>query len=115
MHRRQFAQAAALSMLGTSAALAQQPKPLPGSANKGGKLGVPGPYPGRVIEVRNPSLNRGGVKNRAAIHTTLNQGLVALTGVDHSVEAWRLFVSPGECVGIKVVPNGHPGHRPRRN
>jgi uncharacterized protein (DUF362 family) len=35
--------------------------------------------------------------------------LVALTGADHPVEAWRTFVQPGEAVGIKVVPNGYPG------
>lgn len=40
---------------------------------------------------------------------TLNRGLVALTGADDSVEAWRAFVKPGEAVGIKVVPNGYPG------
>jgi hypothetical protein len=109
MHRRQFVQAGVFSLLGASAVSAQQPKQHTGSATKGDKLGVPGPYPGRVIEIRNPSLNRDGVKNRAAIRQTLIQGLVALTGVDHPVEAWRLFVSPGEAVGIKVVPNGHPG------
>ena len=109
MHRRQFAQAAALSMLGISAASAQEPKARTGLTGKVGKLGIPGPYPGRVVEVRNPSLSRGGRKDRAAIHKTVNQGLVALTGADDPVEAWRTFVSPGECVGIKVVPNGHPG------
>jgi uncharacterized protein (DUF362 family) len=40
---------------------------------------------------------------------TLNRGLLALTGADHPVEAWRIFVQPGEAVGIKVVPNGYPG------
>jgi uncharacterized protein (DUF362 family) len=115
MPRRQFAHATALSMLGITAATAQQTATKPSGTTKSGgttqrgKLGIPGPYPGRVVEVRNPSLNRGGRKDREAIHKTVNQGLVALTGADDPVEAWRTFVSPGECVGIKVVPNGHPG------
>ena len=103
-------------MLGLTGATAQQPTTKPRQATtkssgttQRGKLGVPGPWPGRVVEVRNPSLNRGGRKDRAAIHKTVNQGLVALTGADDPVEAWRTFVSPGECVGIKVVFNGHPG------
>jgi hypothetical protein len=43
------------------------------------------------------------------MRATLNRGLVNLTGAEHPIEAWRTFVSPGEAVGIKVVPNGHPG------
>jgi uncharacterized protein (DUF362 family) len=43
------------------------------------------------------------------VRATLNRGLKELTGLDHPVEAWRLFVQPGETVGIKVVPNGYPG------
>src|SRR5262249_58588100 len=64
---------------------------------------------GRVVEGRNPAMIRGGLKNRAAVRTALDRGLIALTGTDHPVEAWRTFVQPGEAVGIKVVPNGHPG------
>jgi uncharacterized protein (DUF362 family) len=103
--RRQFlAAAAALPALGgvhfVSAADPKKPD---------GKLGVPGPYPGRVIEARNPAMIKDGAKDRAAIRATLDRGLVELTGADHPVEAWRTFVEPGEAVGIKVVPNGHPG------
>ena len=47
--------------------------------------------------------------DREAIRATLDRGLVNLTGAEHPVEAWRTFVSPGEAVGIKVVPNGYPG------
>lgn len=71
-------------------------------------LGVPGPYPGRVIEARNPAMIKGGVKNREAIKQTLAQGMKNLTGADDSVGAWRSFFEPGDVVGIKVVPNGAP-------
>jgi uncharacterized protein (DUF362 family) len=109
MHRREFLGAAAVPLLMQSALKAQEPKGGANPAAAGGPLGIPGPYPGRVIEVRNPALDRGARKDRAAVRATLNRGLVLLTGADHPVEAWRTFVKPGEAVGIKVVPNGYPG------
>lgn len=52
MNRREFVEAAAFSILGAAVASAQEPKekadPAPGRT-----LGIPGPYPGRVIEIRN--------------------------------------------------------------
>jgi Domain of unknown function (DUF362) len=112
MHRRTFlAAAAAVPLSAASAAASPQG---PGRAarplgRESGALGVPGPYPGRVIEARHPALIRDGRRDRAAIRATLNRGLAELTGADNPVEAWRVFVQPGEAVGIKVVPNGHPG------
>jgi uncharacterized protein (DUF362 family) len=108
MHRREFIGATA-SILGASIVSAQEPKAAASPETQKPALGVPGPYPGRVIEVRNPALVRNGQRDRAAIRATLRRGLAALTGVDDPVEAWRVFVQPGEAVGIKVVPNGHPG------
>src|SRR6476661_7836056 len=55
IHRREFLGAAAVSMLGTSVVSARQPGGQAAPARQGGALGVPGPYPGRVIEVRNPA------------------------------------------------------------
>lgn len=72
------------------------------------KLGIPGPFPGRVIEARNPAMSNGGKKNREAIKATLARGMKELTGADDGVEAWRSFFEPGDVVGIKVVPNGFP-------
>jgi hypothetical protein len=109
LHRREFAGAAALSMIGAAVAAAQAPKAGTRPADRPGGPGVPGPYPGRVIEVRNPAMLRNGQKDRAAIRATLSRGLMTLTGTDHPVEAWKTFVQPGERVGIKVVPNGYPG------
>lgn len=72
------------------------------------ELGVPGPFPGRVIEAKNPRLIQNGKKSREAIRATLNQGMKELAKSDDGVEAWRNFFEPGDVVGIKVVPNGHP-------
>ena len=108
LHRREFA-ATALSMIGAATAAAQEPKAGARPAAPTGALGVPGPYPGRVIEVRNPGMLQNGKKDRVSIRMTLNRGITALTGTNHPVEAWKTFVQPGEAVGIKVVPNGYPG------
>jgi Domain of unknown function (DUF362) len=113
IRRRDFLGAAAgLPLVETLTARAQEPKAgagaTPTPAGKG-ELGVPGLYPGRVVEVRHAGLVRDGSRNREAMRATLNRGLTNLTGAEHPVEAWRTFVSPGEAVGIKVVPNGHPG------
>ncbi|WP_422925173.1 DUF362 domain-containing protein [Singulisphaera sp. PoT] len=72
------------------------------------KLGIPGPYPGRVIEVHNPAMVVQGVKNRAAIKASVARGMKELTGADDVVEAWRSFFEPGDVVGIKMNPVGNP-------
>jgi uncharacterized protein (DUF362 family) len=115
VNRRQFLStstlaATALPTLGPRFISAQEPKRAAGGAEPAGALGVPGPYPGKVIEARNPAMCRDGSKNRAAIKATLDRALTELTGADHPIEAWRRFFEPGDAVGIKVVPNGHPQH-----
>ncbi len=72
------------------------------------KLAAPGLYPGRVVEVKNPRMIRGGTKDRAAIKATMDLGIKTLTGATDAVEGWKHFFEPGDVVGIKVVPNGHP-------
>jgi len=73
-----------------------------------GELGIPGPYPGRVVEVRNPAMSVHRVKNRAAIETTLDRAMTELTGADSAIEAWRVFFEPGDVVGVKMNPVGNP-------
>ena len=82
-----------------------------GDVKTPGKLAVPGLYPGRVVEVKNPRMIRGGTKDAAAIKATMDLGIKELTGATDAVEGWKHFFEPGDVVGIKVVPNGQP-HRP---
>jgi uncharacterized protein (DUF362 family) len=120
MRRRQFlagaaAAASAMPMLGATPAFAsaQASRRAQGAARAAepeGLLGVPGPYPGQVIEARNPGMIRAGKKDRDAIRATLGRALTELTGADAPIEGWRTFFEPGDVVGIKVVPNGHPQH-----
>jgi uncharacterized protein (DUF362 family) len=73
-----------------------------------GKLGIPGPFPGRVIEARNPAMSQGGAKNAEAVAQTVGRGMKELTGADDAVQAWRSFFEPGDVVGVKMNPVGNP-------
>ena len=110
--RRQFlgaaAAAPALAALPTSYASAQESKAAAGKADANEKWGVPGPYPGRVIEVRNPRMIKNDVKNREAIKASVDRGMKELTGADDAVSAWRSFFEPGDVVGVKMNPVGNP-------
>lgn len=71
-------------------------------------LGIPGPYPGRVVEVRNPrAVDRSYRIDATAVRAMIEQGMTALAGAHGDVpEAWRRFFAPGDVVGIKVNPVG---------
>jgi uncharacterized protein (DUF362 family) len=88
---------------------AQESKAASNPAKLEGPLGVPGPYPGRVIEVRNPALIKDGKKSLEAVKETVARGMKELTGADDAVGAWRTFFEPGDVVGIKMNPVGNPG------
>lgn len=71
-------------------------------------LGIPGPYPGRVVEVAHSGMIRDDVKNTEAVRAAMQRGMVELTGADDATGAWRSFFQPGDRVGIKVNPVGNP-------
>ncbi len=79
-----------------------------GDGHPKSKWAVPGLYPGRVIEVRDPRMIHDGKKDAQAIQSAMDRGIKALTGATDAVEGWRHFFEPGDVVGIKVVPNGQP-------
>ncbi|HET6177559.1 MAG TPA: DUF362 domain-containing protein [Candidatus Sulfotelmatobacter sp.] len=71
-------------------------------------LGMPGLFPGRVIELHDPNAI---VRNRVSqpiVHRLLDQGMKELTGENSAGEAWRKFVEPKDIVGIKINPSGAP-------
>lgn len=77
-------------------------------------LAIPGPYPGRVIEVNHPgslgTARKNGYteRNRDAVKAMIARGMKDLVGSDNAVEAWKHFFQAGDRVGIKVVPVGKP-------
>jgi hypothetical protein len=110
--RRRFLAASAavpaLAGMSLAAVSAQEPKAAAGQAGANEKWGIPGPYPGRVIEVFNPRMIQHDVKDRAAIHAAVDRGMTELTGATDAVEAWRSFFEPGDVVGVKMNPVGNP-------
>ena len=102
------ASAPALAGIASAYASAQEPRAAAGRAVADEAWGIPGPYPGRVVEVRHPQMIHQGVKDRAAIHAAVARGMKELTGADDDVQAWRRFFEPGDVVGIKMNPVGRP-------
>lgn len=114
MDRRAFLGGAAAGLVGGGALgwslnqwLSARQAPLVAS-RRAGELGLPGPYPGRVVEVHHPGSVRGTKRNREAVSQMIGRGLRELVGSDDPTEAWRRFFLPGDRVGIKVVPVGQP-------
>ncbi len=80
--------------------------PSTGSSQTG--LGIPGPFPGRVVEVRHPGSIQNRKISRDAVRDMVARGMKDLAGASDATEAWRRFFEPGDVVGIKVNPVGHP-------
>jgi uncharacterized protein (DUF362 family) len=65
---------------------------------------MPGPFPGRVIEVRHPTAVTQWMVNATAVGPMVDRGMCELTGADHPQEAWSRFFNSDDVVGIKVNP-----------
>jgi uncharacterized protein (DUF362 family) len=68
---------------------------------------MPGPFPGRVIEVRaRDAVSAGNEIRRDAVRRMIGRGMCELTGAEHPGDAWRRFFARGDVVGVKVNPVG---------
>lgn len=63
---------------------------------------IPGPWPGRVIEVNSPAAFSQGKISQQAVGEMMEKGIKELTGKNSLSEAWSLFVEPDDIVGIKL-------------
>ena len=71
-------------------------------------LGMPGLFPGRVVQVHDPN---SIVRNRVSqpiVRQMLEQAMTELTGEKSAQSAWAKFVEPHDIVGIKINPSGAP-------
>jgi uncharacterized protein (DUF362 family) len=71
-------------------------------------LGMPGLFPGRVVEVAD---KRAIVANRVSqpvVREMLERGLKELTGENSAGAAYAKFIEPNDVVGIKINPSGAP-------
>jgi uncharacterized protein (DUF362 family) len=96
-------------MRADEAAPAVPPIELHGVADyKRSPLGMPGLFPGRVVEMREP---KAIVRNRVSqpiVREMLEHVMKELTGEKSSQAAWAKFVEPKDIVGIKINPSGAP-------
>lgn len=72
------------------------------------KNGMPGPYPGRVIEVRHPDSIQNGVYQSGPIESMMHKGMTELTSAPAWPDAWKSLFQKGDVVAIKVSPVGGP-------
>lgn len=96
------------------AADAQTPAPAPPETNINdfmkvpkGKHALPGPFPGRVIEVKDPKSLVDDKIDAKVVASMFERGLRTLTQKDMT-GAFGLFFEPGDVIGIKVNPVGPP-------
>jgi hypothetical protein len=72
-----------------------------------GKHALPGPFPGRVVEVKDPRSLVDETIDAKVVSGMFERGVRRLTGKDMA-ESYGLFFEPGDVIGIKVNPVGPP-------
>ncbi len=73
-------------------------------------LAMPGPFPGRVVEVQHPGVLNDRFKiNDEAVRAMMEAGMCRLVGGGDVDSAWKRFFSRDDIVGIKVNPVGRNG------
>jgi uncharacterized protein (DUF362 family) len=71
-------------------------------------LGMPGLFPGRVIEIADSQAIVNNRVSQRVIRRMLDRALRELTEAQDVREAWSKFVEPNDVVGIKINPSGAP-------
>jgi uncharacterized protein (DUF362 family) len=75
---------------------------------KPSSLGIPGLFPGRVIEVRDPSAIARNRVSQPIVRQMLKHAMEELTQEKSAQAAWAKFIQPNDIVGIKINPSGAP-------
>lgn len=68
------------------------------------ELSMPGKFPGKVIHVKNPKAVVNGEPVELEAYLMIKKAMLELTGQKNLKKAWRMFVKPGERIGLKVNP-----------
>ena len=71
-------------------------------------MGIPGPFPGRVVAVAHSGVISGATVQSAAVRQIFQMGLLRLTEARSVNDAWAQFVSPADVVGIKINSSNGP-------
>ncbi len=67
---------------------------------------MPGIYPGRVVLVKNAAAVVNDLPEEPVAYRMLQKAMLELTDLKDLKQAWRMFVTPGEKIGLKVNPIG---------
>ncbi len=76
--------------------------------SKKSPLGMPGLFPGRVVEIADTRSIVGNRVSQPIVHDMLERGLKELTGETSAQAALAKFIDPKDVVGIKINPSGAP-------
>jgi len=76
--------------------------------SKKSPLGMPGLFPGRVVEVADGQAIAGNRVSQPVVHEMLERGLMDLTAEKSAQAAWARFIEPKDVVGVKINPSGAP-------
>jgi hypothetical protein len=76
--------------------------------SKKSPLGMPGLFPGRVVEIADQRAIAGNRVSQPIVHDMLGRGLKELTGEASAQAAMAKFIEPQDVVGIKINPTGAP-------
>jgi len=76
--------------------------------SKRSTLGMPGLFPGRVVEVADARAIAGNRVSQPIVHDMLERGLKELAGEKSAEAAYAKFIDPKDVVGIKINPSGAP-------
>ena len=76
--------------------------------SKPSPLGIPGLFPGRVVEVFHGDSISGNRVSQPIVGRMLNEGMKELTGESSPAAAWQRFIEPHDVVGIKINSSGAP-------
>src|SRR5215469_1821087 len=71
-------------------------------------LGIPGLFPGRVVEVFHADSIAANRVSQPIVGQMLDEGMKKLTGEPSRAAAWQRFVEPHDVVGIKINSSGAP-------
>ncbi len=77
---------------------------------RSGELGMPGPYPGKVVSVKAANCldDSGDNFNSEVIQAMMSRGMCELTKQKKTIDAWKRFFVSSDVVGIKVNVGGYP-------
>ena len=71
--------------------------------------GMPGPFPGRVVEVADAESIVQNHVNAGIVRKMIKRGMTELTGAKTLQQAWKNLFSEEDVVGIKINASGVPG------